>query len=91
MSTIEKHLLGVIDNPTGSRQTDSQAQSDDDDQLELSGSVPIKYLGLHLRFEMDMVAYSLCEFGGGEAEKEELAAYRMAHFPTLSKYQEAGK
>ncbi|CAK9327516.1 unnamed protein product [Citrullus colocynthis] len=44
---------------------------------------PTKYLALHLRFEVDMVAYSLCDFGGGEDEKEELQAYREIHFPLL--------
>ncbi|KAK7318818.1 hypothetical protein RJT34_03525 [Clitoria ternatea] len=42
-----------------------------------------KYLALHLRFEVDMVAYSLCEFGGGGNEKKELQAYRESHFPLL--------
>lgn len=40
-----------------------------------------KYLALHLRFEIDMVAYSMCEFGGGESERKELQAYRERHFP----------
>ncbi|KAK7302962.1 hypothetical protein RJT34_13859 [Clitoria ternatea] len=40
-----------------------------------------KYLALHLRFEIDMVAYSLCEFGGGDDERKELQAYRENHFP----------
>ncbi|XP_077252233.1 O-fucosyltransferase family protein isoform X3 [Tasmannia lanceolata] len=44
---------------------------------------PSKYLALHMRFEMDMVAYSLCDFGGGENERMELEAYREIHFPTL--------
>lgn len=44
---------------------------------------PSKYLALHLRFEVDMVAYSLCEFGGGENEQNELQAYREIHFPLL--------
>ncbi|CAH8389564.1 unnamed protein product [Eruca vesicaria subsp. sativa] len=44
---------------------------------------PLKYLALHLRFEEDMVAYSLCDFGGGEMEREELQAYRENHFPLL--------
>ncbi|XP_074307466.1 O-fucosyltransferase 15 [Silene latifolia] len=43
-----------------------------------------KYLSLHLRFEIDMVAHSLCEFGGGEEEKKELEAYRQIHFPALT-------
>ena len=42
-----------------------------------------KYLALHLRFEVDMVAYSLCEFGGGENERKDLQAYREIHFPLL--------
>ncbi|KAK9056402.1 hypothetical protein SSX86_027493 [Deinandra increscens subsp. villosa] len=42
-----------------------------------------RYLALHLRFEMDMVAHSLCDFGGGEEEKKELQAYREIHFPGL--------
>ncbi|KAK3007354.1 hypothetical protein RJ639_017829 [Escallonia herrerae] len=42
-----------------------------------------KYLAVHMRFEVDMVAYSLCEFGGGEAEKNNLQAYREIHFPLL--------
>lgn len=43
-----------------------------------------KYLALHLRFEIDMVSHSLCEFGGGEEEKKELDAYREIHFPALA-------
>ncbi|XP_027348597.1 O-fucosyltransferase 8-like isoform X2 [Abrus precatorius] len=51
------------------------------DHNEARGSA--KYLALHLRFEVDMVAYSLCEFGGGENERKELRAYRESHFPLL--------
>ncbi|KAG4929194.1 hypothetical protein JHK85_046699 [Glycine max] len=43
-----------------------------------------KYLALHLRFEIDMIAHSLCEFAGGEEERKELEAYREIHFPALS-------
>ncbi|KAL9255101.1 O-fucosyltransferase 15-like protein, partial [Drosera capensis] len=43
-----------------------------------------RYLALHLRFEIDMVAHSLCEFGGGEEERRELEAYRQIHFPALT-------
>ncbi|KAF6159103.1 hypothetical protein GIB67_032720 [Kingdonia uniflora] len=43
-----------------------------------------KYLALHLRFEIDMVAHSMCDFGGGEDEREELEAYRAIHFPALT-------
>ncbi|EOA39909.1 hypothetical protein CARUB_v10008597mg [Capsella rubella] len=46
---------------------------------------PLKYLALHLRFEEDMVAYSLCDFGGGEIERKELQVYREEHFPLLLK------
>ncbi|KAI3800266.1 hypothetical protein L1987_28353 [Smallanthus sonchifolius] len=42
-----------------------------------------RYLALHLRFEIDMVAHSLCDFGGGEEEKKELQAYHEIHFPGL--------
>ncbi|KAJ1690978.1 hypothetical protein LUZ63_015133 [Rhynchospora breviuscula] len=44
---------------------------------------PVKYLALHMRFEVDMVAYSLCDFGGGQRERQELQMYREEHFPTL--------
>uniref|UniRef100_A0A7N0UA50 O-fucosyltransferase family protein n=1 Tax=Kalanchoe fedtschenkoi TaxID=63787 RepID=A0A7N0UA50_KALFE len=44
---------------------------------------PLRYLALHLRFEIDMVAYSMCDFGGGENERRELEAYREEHFPIL--------
>ncbi|XP_065877680.1 O-fucosyltransferase 2-like [Euphorbia lathyris] len=43
-----------------------------------------KYLALHLRFEIDMVAHSLCEYGGGEEESKQLEAYREIHFPALA-------
>ncbi|EEF43812.1 O-fucosyltransferase 2 [Ricinus communis] len=43
-----------------------------------------KYLALHLRFEIDMVAHSLCEYGGGEEERKQLEAYREIHFPALA-------
>ncbi|KDP34835.1 hypothetical protein JCGZ_11197 [Jatropha curcas] len=31
-----------------------------------------KYVSVHLRFEMDMVAFSCCEYDGGEEEKHEM-------------------
>ncbi|XP_062101228.1 O-fucosyltransferase 9 [Humulus lupulus] len=31
-----------------------------------------KYVSVHLRFEEDMVAFSCCEYGGGEEEKHEM-------------------
>eukprot|EP00250_Pteridium_aquilinum_P034891 c8271_g1_i1 orf=213-2330(-) len=58
--------------------------------LNFQGS-GVKYLGLHLRFEMDMVAYSMCEFGGGDSERRELDAYREIHFPTLTTYKKSGR
>lgn len=50
-----------------------------------------KYLALHLRFEIDMVAHSLCEFGGGEEERKELEAYREIHFPALAQLKNTTK
>jgi len=32
---------------------------------------------------VDMIAYSLCDFGGGEKERRKLQAYRESHFPML--------
>ncbi|EXC47233.1 hypothetical protein L484_000637 [Morus notabilis] len=52
---------------------------------DVASNGPSKYLALHLRFEVDMVAYSLCEFGGGESERKELQAYKELHFPLLIK------
>ncbi|KAK8974011.1 hypothetical protein V6N11_046969 [Hibiscus sabdariffa] len=31
-----------------------------------------KYVSVHLRFEMDMVAFSCCEYDGGEEERQEM-------------------
>ncbi|XP_031391555.1 O-fucosyltransferase 15-like isoform X2 [Punica granatum] len=59
--------------------------------LKDKGSRPMKnsrYLSLHLRFEIDMVAHSLCDFGGGEEERRELEAYREIHFPALVQLKE---
>ena len=50
-----------------------------------------RYLALHLRFEIDMVAHSLCDFGGGEEEKKELQAYREIHFPGLLELNNTSK
>jgi hypothetical protein len=50
-----------------------------------------KYLALHLRFEIDMVSHSLCEFGGGEEERKEFEAYREIHFPALALMQKTTK
>ncbi|XP_062228583.1 O-fucosyltransferase 15-like isoform X1 [Phragmites australis] len=50
-----------------------------------------KYLAVHLRFEIDMVAYSLCYFGGGKDEEDELEAYRQIHFPALTEIKKTTK
>lgn len=50
-----------------------------------------RYLSLHLRFEIDMVAHSLCDFGGDDQEKQELEAYRGLHFPALTLLKNASK
>ncbi|KAK8646303.1 hypothetical protein V6N13_120095 [Hibiscus sabdariffa] len=52
---------------------------------------PSRYLALHLRFEIDMVAHSLCEFGGGEDQRQELEAFRQIHFPALTELEKTGK
>ncbi|KAA8515550.1 hypothetical protein F0562_018839 [Nyssa sinensis] len=50
-----------------------------------------RYLALHLRFEIDMAAHSLCDFGGGEEERKELEAYREIHFPALTHLKKTTK
>jgi hypothetical protein len=50
-----------------------------------------QYLAVHLRFEIDMVAYSLCYFGGGKEEEDELDAYRQIHFPVLTEIKKTTK
>lgn len=70
LTDLDKHLLG------------SYMPSTPTKAHNVSGG-PARYLALHMRFEMDMVAYSLCDFGGGEKERRELQAYREFHFPTL--------
>lgn len=50
-----------------------------------------KYLALHLRFEVDMVAHSLCDYGGGDEERKELEAYREIHFPALTELKKNKK
>ncbi|XP_042519780.1 O-fucosyltransferase 8-like isoform X1 [Macadamia integrifolia] len=70
LNQLDKQLLGnfIPNNPSKQKQP---------------STVRSKYLALHLRFEIDMVAYSLCEFGGGDNERQELQAYRERHFPLL--------
>ncbi|CAI5478845.1 unnamed protein product [Closterium sp. Yama58-4] len=38
------------------------------------------FVSLHWRFETDAVAYSMCEYGGGEKEKLALEEYRIEHW-----------
>lgn len=69
-SMLDKYLLGDFMHVSPSKNNDATRS-------------PSRYLALHLRFEVDMIAYSLCDFGGGENEKRELQAYRESHFPLL--------
>ncbi|KAH0719616.1 hypothetical protein KY285_015647 [Solanum tuberosum] len=55
------------------------------------GGKVARYLALHMRFEIDMVAHSLCEYGGGEEERNELEAYREIHFPALVELKKTTK
>lgn len=50
-----------------------------------------KFLALHMRFEIDMAAHSLCEFGGGDEERRELESYRDIHFPALAQLTKTAK
>ncbi|XP_024400936.1 O-fucosyltransferase 8 isoform X1 [Physcomitrium patens] len=62
------------------------------EKVQIRFAKPVaKYLAVHLRFEMDMAAYSMCDFGGGEAEREELRAYRAEHFPILAQMEKDGQ
>ena len=69
-TTLDKQLVGEFLTGSPSNKHDSARGSS-------------KYLALHLRFEVDMIAYSLCDFGGGHKERRELQAYRESHFPML--------
>ncbi|KAL0442631.1 UNVERIFIED_CONTAM: O-fucosyltransferase 8 [Sesamum latifolium] len=51
--------------------------------LDLAIDLALTHCLLIFRFEVDMVAYSMCDFGGGENETRELQAYREEHFPLL--------
>ncbi|CAN6201388.1 unnamed protein product [Urochloa humidicola] len=71
----------------GAMQTEMDKQLFGNNMLDpgfAAGGGPSRYLALHMRFEEDMVAYSLCEFGGGDEERRELQAYRETHFPALA-------
>ncbi|KAJ8773678.1 hypothetical protein K2173_005924 [Erythroxylum novogranatense] len=43
-----------------------------DRMVKNSSHIGGKYVSVHLRFEMDMVAFSCCEYDGGEDEKREM-------------------
>ena len=60
-----------------------QSASEFSPKTEEGESKDSKYLAMHLRFEIDMAAYSLCNFGGGKEEEQELESYRLVHFPAL--------
>uniref|UniRef100_A0A2P2LW40 O-fucosyltransferase family protein n=1 Tax=Rhizophora mucronata TaxID=61149 RepID=A0A2P2LW40_RHIMU len=47
-----------------------------DRMIKNSSHVAGKYVSVHLRFEMDMVAFSCCEYDGGEEEKREMDVAR---------------
>lgn len=79
LAPIDVHLLG----PKSASSLLLHNKSDPLTQKKASSSSS-KYLALHLRFEIDMVAHSLCYFGGGEREQKELDSYRQKHFPSLS-------
>ena len=66
----------------GGNMLDPAASEEKHTDIDAGG--PSRYLALHMRFEVDMVAYSLCEFGGGEEERRELHAFRETHFPALA-------
>ncbi|KAH9329534.1 hypothetical protein KI387_001642, partial [Taxus chinensis] len=76
---LDQHLMGEV-------LPDKHVNEGKDISLRSS-----KYLALHLRFEIDMAAYSMCEFGGEEMERKELQAYRDIHFPTLTIYKKSVK
>lgn len=75
---LEQNLLGPF-------AVESNMKSEKDPTL-----VP-RYLALHVRFEIDMAAYSMCYFGGGKEEEEELEAYRAVHFPALTYLRKTSK
>ncbi|XP_013584746.1 PREDICTED: uncharacterized protein At1g04910 [Brassica oleracea var. oleracea] len=80
LAPLDVHLLG----PKSASSLILHNKSDPPARKKASSSISSKYLALHLRFEIDMVAHSLCYFGGGEREQKELDSYRQKHFPSLS-------
>jgi len=77
------HLSPLKDNLLGQFAVESAPSANKSDAS--------KYLAVHLRFEIDMVAYSLCYFGGGKDEEDELEAYRQIHFPVLTELKKTTK
>nr|XP_027086989.1 O-fucosyltransferase 15-like isoform X4 [Coffea arabica] len=78
LGPLDKHLLGPLAEPKKKGQRSHSTKAS-------------RYLALHLRFEIDMVAHSLCEFGGGKEEQKELEAYREKHFPALIELKKTQK
>ncbi|KAK3021936.1 hypothetical protein RJ639_046135 [Escallonia herrerae] len=77
--TLDRHLVGPF------------AESKLKGKRYHAHKASTRYLALHLRFEIDMVAHSLCDFGGGEEERRELEAYREVHFPALMELKKTKK
>ncbi|KAL5729858.1 O-fucosyltransferase 15 [Ranunculus cassubicifolius] len=75
---LDPYLVGPISTADGPNTTGPSKKSS-------------RYLALHLRFEIDMAAHSLCDFGGGEEERQELEAYREIHFPALTQLKKTTK
>lgn len=62
------------------------------EQIEVLGNKLIhilkergSFVALHLRYEMDMLAFSGCTHGCSEEEVEELKKMRFASYPVISK------
>jgi hypothetical protein len=52
---------------------------------------PVRFVALHANFPAELAAFSMCDFGGGEQEREELRQLREAHFETLARWERNGK
>lgn len=52
---------------------------------------PVRFVALHANFPAKLAAFSMCDFGGGEQEREELRQLREAHFKTLARWERNGK
>jgi hypothetical protein len=58
---------------------------------EEGDSWPVRFVALHANFPAKLAAFSMCDFGGGEQEREELRKLREAHFETLARWERNGK